>query len=179
MGNPVPHARHTETLDALRCTLCYWGCTVLSLLCPPNIHTSVLTCTDMMCGIGAFHQAVRAFISWAQQNAQPHQAHTLLCTLAMDTQPTTTAVYSVNYPGTPTVTVNVTDPSSWPAPASPTHLLLAGPPCQGWSPAGYMLQWLDTRSLPLAMLPLIAWSWGNTAALIEQVPAFIETGLEE
>ena len=152
---------------------------MLRLRTIPSLQTAVLTCTDMMCGIGAFHQAALTVNSWAAQNTQQGQAHTLQCTVAMDLQASLTAVYNANYPSTPVTTMNVTNMSLWPTVANPAHILMAGPPCQGWSPAGHLRRWNDTRSMPLAMMPLITWSWGYAAALMEQVPAFVETGLQE
>ena len=131
------------------------GVVVLPLHAPPSLLTQTLTCMDLMCGLGAFHQAVGAANIGANRS-RPHQgeSHRLRCTAAVDIDPVTTAVYSTNYRGTPTVTLNLTDIAKWHSLAEPTHIMMAGPPCQGWSAAGDMMQWSESRSLPLALVPL-------------------------
>lgn len=150
---------------------------MLPLHAPPGLLTQTLTCMDLMCGLGAFHQAVRAANIGANRSG-PHQgeSHRLRCTVAVDIDPVTTAVYSTNYRGTTTVTRNLTDIAQWQSLAELTHIMMAGPPCQGWSAAGDRMQWSDPRILPLALVPLTAWGWGLATAIIEEVPAFISGG---
>jgi hypothetical protein len=50
--------------------------------------------------------------------------------------------------------------------------LMAGPPCQPWSFAGYRLGWVDARAQPFALLPVLAWAAQAPIVVTEEVEAF-------
>ena len=144
---------------------------------PPSLAAPTFACMHLICGLGAFHQVVRAInLEANRSNGHPVEVHRLRCTHSVDINPITIAVHSTNYQDTHTVTQNLTDVASWHALAVPSHIMMAGPPCQGWSPAGQMMQWDDPRSVPLALLPMIAWGWGFATAVIEEVSAYVANG---
>lgn len=153
---------------------------MLPIQAPTSMASRELVWFDAMCGTGSFHQAFRAVARiLARDSVQSPTTARWTCGMAFDNKPDLAAAYRLNYPGTPWMCADITAMSSWSLLRTSDHLLCAGPPCQGWTRTGRNMRWLDTRSLPLIALPMMAFACGIPCLLVEEVPPFRERGFAD